>query len=550
MTNRQELHFVFVVLIAAIIWFSLLGYRDLFDPDEGRYAQIPAAMVDSGDWVTPRLNGIKYFEKPILQYWATASVYTLAGKSNATARMVPALAGFLGALFAALVAFRLFGTQAAQFTFLIAISSSMWVAVGHILTLDMLLSSLMVLGIGSLAIAQTSRSDGVKTRNWMLLGWLALALAVLAKGLIGVVLPVGSVFVYSLWQRDYAIWKNLHIVWGLLLFVVIAVPWFALVSRANPEFAEFFFIHEHWDRYTSSVHRREEPFWFFIPYLFLGLMPWLVASIAAIFKPAFPWLPDSPGSFNASRLLWSFGAVTFVFFSMGNSKLPAYILPIIPIIAILAGEKMAERDVMGADRWTLAVIGLIVLAVAFNVNQLAGERYTLDMWNGYRYWVFGAGSLLILGSVAAQWLKRKPLAACSVASLVSLLAFQLMIWGAQSIAEVRSSYRLAVVISESVSQDAPVFSIRTFPKTVPFYLGRTITIVDHSGELAFGIEQEPYKTIPELEQFLLKWNELDEAAMIIDSDKIEKFFPGMNLGEIVYLGPKRAVIVRHPRVKL
>jgi 4-amino-4-deoxy-L-arabinose transferase-like glycosyltransferase len=547
MTLRNGTHFTIIAVLCGIIWFSLLGYRDLFDPDEGRYAEIPAGMVLTGDWVTPRLNGVKYFEKPVFQYWATAAVYTVAGKSNATARIVPALAGFLTALFVAWVALQLYGPAAARFTFLFSISSLMWVAVGHILNLDMLLSSFIVAGIGSLAVAQANREDKTKSRNWMLAGWATLALALLTKGLIGIVLPAGSVLVYSLWQRDWAIWKNLHIIKGLMLFLLIAAPWFIVVSKVNPEFANFFFIHEHWDRYTSAVHNREEPSWYFVPYLILGVMPWLTISLAAMFRPAFSWLPEQPGSFNPTRLLWCFATVTFVFFSMGNSKLPAYILPIIPIIAILAGQRMASRETVGGDRWTLAVFGLIVLGVAFNVNQLANERYTVDMWQQYQPWLLGAGGLLVVGSVVAFINKSKPLLAWSIAAPCALLAIQMMIWGAQSIAEVRSSYRLATVITEFIPEGAPVFSIKTFPKSVPFYLGRTITIVDHTGELAFGIEQEPEKTIPDLEEFLFIWNELDQAAMIIDSDKIEKYFPGLQLGEIVYLGPKRAIIIKQSR---
>jgi len=544
----QRQHLAVIALVTGVIWFALLGYRDLFDPDEGRYAEIPAAMVDSGDWLTPRLNGVKYFEKPALQYWATAAAYSLIGKSNASARLVPALAGYLGAIFAAFLACRLFGARAGYFAFLFSISSLMWVALGHLLNLDMLLSVCLFCGMGCLAIAQTDRADGTQ-RYWMLLGWAALAMAVLTKGLIGLVLPAASVLVYSMWQRDWQIWKQLQLTRGLLLFLLLVSPWFIAISLRNPEFPRFFFIHEHWDRYTTSVHHREGPVYYFIPFLLLGLMPWLAVSLQALVKPAFRWKPDNPGNFDAARLLWSFVAVTFVFFSLGNSKLPAYILPLIPAVAVLAAQRMANAKKPGHDRWLMLLLGAAILTAAFNVQHLANERYTLQLMLDCKPWLLAAGSLCVLSALALFMLNGKPMPACAIAAILSLLAFQLILWGAQSIAVVRSSRLVAQAIVESVPSDAPVYSVGTFPESAAFYLGRNLRIVHYSGEFEFGFEQEPNLQIASPGQFLSEWRRLDSAAMIINSDQIEAMFPGLILGKIVYLGPKRAVIVKNGKVR-
>ena len=120
-----------VILLCAVLWFGTLGQRDLFDPDEGRYAGIPAAMVDTGDWLTPRLNDFKYFEKPVLQYWGTAVAFTVFGKNNASARLWTALLGFSAALFSMLVAFRLYGGKASIYSFLLSVSYLMVVALAR-----------------------------------------------------------------------------------------------------------------------------------------------------------------------------------------------------------------------------------------------------------------------------------------------------------------------------------------------------------------------------------------------------------------------------------
>jgi len=544
MTQVGRRQFAIVVILAGVIWFALPGYRDLFDPDEGRYAQIPAAMVDTGDWLTPRLNGVKYFEKPVLQYWAMAAVYTLAGKSNASARLVPAVAGFLGALLAALLARSLFGARAGFFAFLFSASGLMWVAVSHILNLDILLSTCLFTGMGCLAIAQTNRTSIGRVRMWMLTGWAALALAVLSKGLIGLVLPVASVMVYSAWQRDWIIWKHLHLAAGLLLFFLLVSPWFVAVSLKNPEFLQFFFVHEHWERYTTTVHHREGPIYYFIPILLLGLLPWLWLSLQALLKPACGWKPENPGTFDAVRLLWSFVAVTFVFFSLGNSKLPAYILPLIPAVAVLAARRAANAKNAGQDRWLMALLGAFILVLAFNTEHLFNERYTLQMLLDYRPWLLASGSLFVLASAAMFVLAGKPLTASAIAALLSLLAFQLVLWGAQSIAVVRSSREVAQAVMDSVPPEAPVYSVGTFPESAVFYLGKNLKVVHYVGEFEFGFGQEPDLQIDSPEQFLSEWRRLDTAAMIIGSDQIESMFPGLNLGKIVYLGPKRAVIVK------
>lgn len=147
MLSRQ---FILLVTVSiAIVWFALLGHRDLIDPDEGRYAEIPREMVASGDWLTPRLNGFKYFEKPVLQYWVTAVGYTLFGESNWSARLWPAFVGFLGALWAGYLGLRLYGETAGFYAFVMTVSGLLYVGIGHMLSLDMALSVFTAIGVGS-----------------------------------------------------------------------------------------------------------------------------------------------------------------------------------------------------------------------------------------------------------------------------------------------------------------------------------------------------------------------------------------------------------------
>ena len=256
-----------MLLIAIIIWCGNLEYRKLVLSDEGRYSEIPRYMAHSGDWITPRLNGIKYFEKPPLQYWATAAAYDLFGEHHWTARLWPALTGFLGVLLLFHAGARLFGTEAGLYAALVLGSSLLYSIAAHINTLDMGLTFFLGLALIGLLLALDARADAGTHRLWMHVAWAGSALAVLSKGLIGIVLPAAVIVLYMLVKRDFAWWRKLHLASGGLLFLAVCAPWFIAVSIANPEFPWFFFVHEHLQRYTSTIHQRYQPWYYFVPIL-------------------------------------------------------------------------------------------------------------------------------------------------------------------------------------------------------------------------------------------------------------------------------------------
>src|SRR5208282_3323194 len=178
-----------LLAVFTLVWFANLDYRRLVHPDEGRYAEIPREMAVSGDWVTPRLDGIKYFEKPPLQYWLTATAYEAFGVHHWTARLWPALAGYLGVLSIGYVGLRLGGSSLGLYS-AAALGGCLWYVLNaHILTLDAGLTLWMSVALGSLFIAQGPAASPRQTRWWMWVAWAAMALSTLSKGLIGIVLP-------------------------------------------------------------------------------------------------------------------------------------------------------------------------------------------------------------------------------------------------------------------------------------------------------------------------------------------------------------------------
>lgn len=179
------------------VWLGTLGYRHLIPTDEGRYAEIAREMFTTGDWVTIRYNALKYFEKPPLQMWGTALAYTLFGIGDWQARLFTALSGIAGLVFTMLAAARWWGRRTAVITGLVLVSAPMWNVGAHFNSLDMGVAGCMTMALAALLLAQHPDATRSQQRNWMWVCWASMALAVLSKGLIGVVLPGFVLVVYS-----------------------------------------------------------------------------------------------------------------------------------------------------------------------------------------------------------------------------------------------------------------------------------------------------------------------------------------------------------------
>ena len=248
--SRRTLWLLWLALF--VVWFGTLDYRTLVRPDEGRYGEIPPKMLPSGGWLTPRLKGIKYFEKPPLQYWATAVAYKTFGEHEWTARLWPALTGFLSVLLAAWAGRRLWGGREGNLAALILASGILYIGMSRIITLDMGLSFFLQLAWTAFLFAQQATPS--RWRRWAWLMWAALAFAALSKGIVALLLPAAALVIYSVLNRDLSPWKRLAPFSGLAIFLAIAAPWFIAVSLANPEFPYFFFVHEHFGRFLPKAH--------------------------------------------------------------------------------------------------------------------------------------------------------------------------------------------------------------------------------------------------------------------------------------------------------
>jgi 4-amino-4-deoxy-L-arabinose transferase-like glycosyltransferase len=539
-------HFLLILLASfALIWFGNLDYRHLVKPDEGRYAEIPREMVASGDWTTPRLNGIKYFEKPALQYWATAAAYTVFGEHDWTARLWPALTGFAGVLLAFFTGRRLWGVDAGLNAALVLGSAAFYVGIGHMNTLDMGVTFFLELGMAGFLLAQHGGATARENRWWMHITWASLAFSVLSKGLIGLALPGAVLVLYTLIQRDWALWTRLHMVSGLALFFLIVTPWFVAVSRANPEFFHFFFIHEHFERFTTKVHGRYHPWYYFVPFLLL-ILPWLVPMFEALFVA---WKRRDGEVFQTRRFLLIWAVFIYFFFSISSSKLPSYILPIFPALALLIGERLALLDSKALFKRmspiaALALAGLIASPLTV---RFASDTVPLPLYEAYAVWIESAAVLWLVSTLLGLlWAWRgRTRGALVVFAFGSLVSFQLVLSGHESLAASNSSNYLAQRIQPYLKPGVPFYSVNMYDQTLPFYIKRTFTLVAYQDELAFGLQQEPQLWIPEVADFERKWRGDAYALAIMPPDMHQRLqAAGLPMKEIAR--DTRRVVVMTP----
>lgn len=543
-----------LLVIFTLVWFSNLESRKLVRPDEGRYAEIAREMAVSGDWVTPRLNGLKYFEKPPLQYWATAAMFRVSGESHWAARWWPATTAFVTVLLMFWTGCRLFDTKTGLAAAAALGGCTGFVINTHLNTLDGGLAAFLTIALLSFILAQHSTATAKEQRNWMRVVWVALALAVLSKGLIGLILPGAVLVIYIVIERDWRLLTRLRIAEGGAIFLLLTAPWFIAVSWSNDEFARFFFIHEHFERFLTNVHKREGGWWYFIPILLFGAMPW-TPLIALRLRSG--WRHAGPrGTLQLRRLLLIWATFIFLFFSASHSKLPSYILPMFPALALFVALETQEAtlETLSNLAWGLTIIGGVLFLTLFiggeNIARaFSKEKSPFEIVRNYIPWILASVAVFTAGAGTAAGLfqRQTRLTAMITLAFSSLIAGILVMNGHDALSRLTSSSSIVrefEALHEPQDRTAPFFSVQMYDQTLPFYLRRTVTLVQYIDEFALGLAAEPDKGIPQVEDWKQRWIALDRGYAIMNPENYARFVQeGLPMRELAR-DPRRVIVSR------
>ena len=363
----QHLDYFIVIALAALCYvllFHQLGGVGLMGPDEPRYAAVARAMYETGDYITPRLWGDPWFEKPVLMYWLAAIGYALFGVGETGARFPSVLGATLSVFFIYWCGRRLFSRGTGFAAALILVSSLGFLALGRAASMDMPLTASLTAALVFFLLGYESEEG---SRRWYFYGfYAALGFGVLAKGPIAILLPALTLVLFLLWRGGRHEWKQWHLE-GVLVTILVAAPWYIAVTWANGwEFVRVFILDHNLQRFATDTYGHDRPFYFFVPVLPLMMFPWTFLLIPALRR-----------RFRKNeQLILMWALVPFVFFSLSGSKLPAYILPMAPPIALLCARELCSET---SRLFKLAVVLQALLVVAVGVTfGFFGEAINVD----------------------------------------------------------------------------------------------------------------------------------------------------------------------------
>lgn len=549
-----------VVALLLLVFFGFqLGTRALWSPVEGHYAEIAREMVVSKDYLTPSLAGMKYLEKPPLFYWLLSADIKLFGLNEWSLRFWPALFAALGCLALYYVGTSLFGRRIGLLASAILATSSLWYLMGHVIDLDMAVSVLISCALFSFLLG-TGEPLGHKRRLAMAAFVVFSALATLTKGLIGVVIPAIVIGGWIAILNEWKILKTLYMPSGIVLFLLIAAPWFWAIAQANPDFLGSYFIDEHFKRYLTKPEGPFEQPWAYIPVLVLGMLPWATFLLQSLHHNLrFSWRQRHQHQAVIFLALWA--ALVFVFYSGSSYKGVPYILPIFPPLAILLARYFAAAwegsHCFGLRSGALALFGVLSLLM---VAGIAGPQHFLER---YANWpaldapaegtvasarveesgdllaltpYLHAQSVILAGAAGAAVLllfrNRNVFRAAFLALICFWALFLTVLNSSLPLLDQRRSVKsLAVALKSQLNPSDVVASYHAYYQDLPVYLNRPVAVIGWHGSLQFDVEVNDRSGgwMTDDRTFWQRWNGPETVFMLTEESTFKKLnaqFPG------------------------
>jgi 4-amino-4-deoxy-L-arabinose transferase-like glycosyltransferase len=537
--SRELAQSAALALLGLVVFFFHLGSYGLFEPDEARYAEIAREMVATGHFIIPHLNYVPYIEKPPLLYWMTSLAFYLLGANEFAARLVPALSAMAGVIATWWFARRVFGHRRAMLAGAILITSPLYATMAQVLTTDMLLTTFLTVAFFSLFLQL--REGG----RWWIVSYLSMALAVLTKGPEGVVLPAVAAILFL--QRRHELkgaFTRFHAWAGLLIVIVVSLPWFVIVAARLPGFLHFYIIGEHFKRVFVASYSHDQPFYFYLPVIIAGMLPWSICL---------PLL--TVGTRGPARSWCGCAAVVvLVLFSIANAKLIPYILPALPLLALLLADSICcaiENGRTALVKWlgpALCIGGSGAIIFAALAPMVHNRDVAL-----LAHVISITGVMILVGGVlsSAGLLRARFETGLTVVVIATAAALIAATYGRIDVESLHSWAPLAREV-EARAPSATLIDYHRYPQAIPFYTRRRVLLVGpFLSELSFGADhiadRQRYFLLTDAD-LLARWRQPPSAVLIIDQSDFTRLAPQLAPARIIARqGHKLAVAsVREP----
>lgn len=463
-----------LLLLLLLPWFLLLtGVRPLSVPDEGRYPEIAREMLLSGDFITPRINGAVFLDKPALYYWLQALSMQFFGVGTVSIRLMPALFGLAGCLAVFAAGWRWFGRRAAWLSALMLASSPLYFMASQYANLDLEVAVWIALSLLAF-MAGRQATDPRRRRAWLWAAYLAGGLGALTKGLIGFVLPALVIFAWMLWRRRWRELPSWQLYWLPVAVLLVCLPWYAAVQWQNPQFLHFFFVYQQFQRYTGGGFNNAFPAWFYPAVLALTLLPWSLWLPGAL---RHGWRQRQAGN-ETYALLFAWPLAILLFFSLPASKIVSYILPVTFPLALLLGAWLDARWREGKAGGWLALASGVLLAGLGVAALVAAGLHKPKLPPG---WILvGMGVSLLLAAGLCAWGWRRGMVATVLGLMLGGAGLAGWLLPAIPYMERNSAQVAAEVLKPMLGPEAVLVSYRNYFQDLPLYLNRRelIRVVD------------------------------------------------------------------------
>lgn len=477
--TRDWLNDLALLALGLIIFYSLwLGSYPLFTPDEGRYSEIAREMVATGDYITPRVNGIAFLDKPVLYYWLQAAAIHLFGVNEWALRFFPMLLGVIGCLVSYVCGRLLFNKNTGRLAAIILATTPLYFACSHYADLD--LEVAVFISCSLLFFITGVFREGKSRQYFLFAAYFAAACAFLTKGMIGIVFPIMIIGSWILLTGRWALLLRMNIITGLLLFAALTIPWYYFAQAANPQFLHYFFVTQQVSRFLSAGEFNNPiPFWFYIPIILIGFFPWtafLFQSLNQFIRAT--WQNRLAHQKELYLLLWF--AIVLVFFSIPHSKIIGYILPVFPPIALLTAKylndtwnNVTSRSVVIATL-SFAFFGAALLTLTVVLLQYA----IVDFEPNFATYLMGIAAILISSIVTAFiMIKKRDWAYLVTISVASSILLLLTLTAGATYLNQNTAKPLAMELKPLLRPTDQVILYFKYYQDVPLYLERPVTIV-------------------------------------------------------------------------
>ncbi|MFN7097479.1 MAG: ArnT family glycosyltransferase [Gammaproteobacteria bacterium] len=514
--SLPSLDYLWLSLIILLTYAIFLVAHPLLVPVEARYSEVAREMLVNHQFITPQVNGIDFFDKPILFYWLQAIAMAVFGVNAWAIRLWPMLFGLFGVLIIFSTCKHLFNRRAAWVMAMMLASSPLYYFTAHYANLDLEVAVLITASL-CFFIRAYQHETNTFSAKWLYASYAAAGLAILTKGLIGIAFPIMIIGLWILFTNQWSLLRQTRIAHGLGLILLITLPWFIAVEYVNPGFSYYFFYVQQFLRFLTASFNNREPFWFYLPVVLVGILPWSLYLFMA-----FKNYIKQKNVISTFFVIWA--ATIFVFFSIPHSKLIGYIVPAIPPLAVLAGqaylaaEEKTKKLIANIYMVILELVLIGIWLIPAHLSYFIGFTLTLKL-------IYSVAFVLLLALLGyISYAKPRFIFASLVT--INFILFNLVLASYLLIKPIALTHffpvkELTHQIKPFMQPNDDIISYFDYYQDLPMYTGKQVLMVHHwdkpnlanhdnwRGEFAYAakyLQPEAKDILLSPEQFNQLWN--------------------------------------------